>query len=153
MLKPEQNPWKSSLKKYFHGGGYRQLMRFRYTCPLCQRRHEAEYYMTTASKEVSTQQMRELAADLIPTTCWNVHLEAGDLDRLLRRLSISDVPKQDVSAVRSVKLIDESAYTCDFCKQTFENVAELRLHMGRDPYTNRANPAGKGVPVCKLMPG
>ena len=112
----------------------RRLCIFRFECPLCLLDHEAEFYITMPVTNLDdyVTNLHTYARDwakIEPTLTSSViiaHQKLGDLHELLQnakdfRFTLTKPP--------TVKLTDESDYTCDHCSRTFDSNTELHQHM------------------------
>ena len=114
---------------------FRRLGRFDFQCPLCQQEHRTEFYISLPATSLEEYQRKfenlignpEWLADIIQRGSIATHQERGDLDQALRTFAEKGAPGE-MSPV-AISLLDEEAYTCDCCGDTFKTVRLLREHV------------------------
>ena len=115
----------------------RRLCAITFECSLCGGKHSADQYISlpasnideyaVALEKFTTQS--ESSYYIIANSIINYHSSIGDYDKLIIKQRENGV--YTVSPMLQVEMLEESEYTCDLCKNTFDTIQSLRAHVSK----------------------
>ena len=142
----DSDPWHNPAQP----GSMRRLIEFTFLCPLCEGTHQPQFYFTMPTldydffSEAMVNFMESPAAlDTALKVARQIHLDEGNLADLTAQLG----GKLVAIRILDHTILDESQYTCDYCTQTFDTIAEMRIHLGLDAHS--APDPDKVMPICR----
>ena len=126
-----------------------RLVKMEYICHICGEKHQAEYYLTVPEDAMS-QVVEEISRgyqegalkgflksegfqNSVNMMARRTHSQMGD-DEELGLAGDRKAEKSELVITR-ISLTDETQYTCDHCRRTFESIGFLRVHQGQNPHT------------------
>ena len=116
------------------GPWIRRLCICLFQCPLCEQDHQADLYISMPATGIDeyVDLFKQHAADwtvlepILTKETILFHSQEGDLPKLAQRLQLQGFPELRPPTIR---LTEESEYTCTKCSGTFDTIAELRRHL------------------------
>ena len=142
MNNPTLNPFRTDAEFGENENVMRRLFEVTYTCPLCDRQHHAEVYVshpTSNLDDLHAHAVRSLRSNnfgppLLIAHTRMIHLDQGNYQALRERADAGLT--QGLLRIESIVMTAEEHISCDDCAQRFQTIGDLWNHMGIDPRSN-----------------